>query len=405
MPKETFDRSKPHVNVCGIGHVDHGKTTTLSAITSILSKKGLAKATAISSIDKHKQEQERGITVDATTIEYETANRHYAHTDCPGHRDYIKNMITGAAKMDAGILIVAATDGPMPQTREHMMLAKQIGINKMVVFINKVDQVDDPDFIAIVEEEVKDLLNQYGFDGNNTPLIRGSALGALNGEEKYVSSIEKLLEAMDTHIPIPQREVDKPFMMFVEDVNTITGRGTVPTGKIQQGTVKINDVVDIVGLGAKNLSSTVTGMEMFKKILDVGKAGDNVGILLRSISKKDITRGMVICKPGTVTAHSKFEAEVYILKKEEGGRHTPFFAKYAPQFFFGTANVTGKVTRIFTVQADGEQVDKEMVMPGDNVTISVELIGKEVAMQKGSSLVIREGGNTVGKGIVTKIVE
>ena len=393
--KEKFDRSKPHVNIGTIGHVDHGKTTLTAAITSVLSKQGLAEEKAFTSIDSAPEEKKRGITINTSHVEYQTANRHYAHVDCPGHADYIKNMVTGAAQMDGAILVVAATDGPMPQTREHILLARQVGVPNLVVFLNKVDAVDDLELIELVEMEVRELLNNYNFDGNNIPIIQGSALGALNGEEKWVEKIGALMAAVDQHIPLPKRLVDQDFLMSVEDILSITGRGTVATGRIERGVIETDNLVDILGMGAENLTSTVTGIEMFKKILDRGEAGDNVGLLLRGINKKDICRGMVICKPGSVTPHHKFKAEVYILSKKEGGRHTPFFSKYRPQFYFRTTDVTGEVKL-------PEKV--EMVAPGDNVTIEVELINK-VAMEKGLRFAIREGGRTVGAGQVTEIIE
>ncbi len=395
MAKQNFDRSKPHVNIGTIGHVDHGKTTLTAAISSVLSKKGLADKRDFNSIDNAPEEKERGITINTSHIEYHTAKRHYAHVDCPGHADYVKNMITGAAQMDGAILVVAATDGPMPQTREHILLASQVGVPKLVVFLNKVDAVDDPELLELVEIEVRELLDAYKFDGDNTPIIQGSALGALNGEEKWEKTIEELMNAVDEYIPIPERLVDRDFLMPVEDVFSITGRGTVATGSIERGVINSGNPVEIIGMGAENLTSTVTGVEMFKKILDRGEAGDNVGLLLRGIDKKDISRGMIICKPGSVTPHRKFKAEVYVLSKEEGGRHTPFFNKYRPQFFFRTTDVTGEV-----------QLPKgiEMVMPGDNVTFDVALIN-EIAMEKGLRFAIREGGRTVGAGQVTEIIE
>jgi elongation factor Tu len=395
MAKENFDRSKPHVNIGTIGHVDHGKTTLTAAISSVLSKKGLADKRDFSSIDNAPEEKERGITINTSHIEYQTAKRHYAHVDCPGHADYVKNMITGAAQMDGAILVVAATDGPMPQTREHILLASQVGVPRLVVFLNKVDAVDDPELLELVEIEVRELLTAYKFDGDNTPIIQGSALGALNGEEQWEKEVEKLMDAVDEYIPVPERLVDRDFLMPVEDVFSITGRGTVATGRIERGVINSGNPVEIVGMGAENLTSTVTGVEMFRKILDRGEAGDNVGLLLRGIDKKDIFRGMIICKPGSVTPHRKFKAEVYVLSKEEGGRHTPFFNKYRPQFFFRTTDVTGEV-----------QLPKgiEMVMPGDNVTFDVELIN-EIAMEKGLRFAIREGGRTVGAGQVTEIIE
>ncbi|MCR9172265.1 MAG: elongation factor Tu [bacterium] len=395
MAKETFDRSKPHVNIGTIGHVDHGKTTLTAAISSVLSSQGLAESRDFSSIDNAPEEKERGITINTSHIEYQTANRHYAHVDCPGHADYVKNMVTGAAQMDGAILVVAATDGPMPQTREHILLGRQVGVPRIVVFMNKVDMVDDEELLELVEMEIRELLSFYDYDGDNAPIIQGSALGALNGEEKWVATVNELMEAVDTYIELPPRDVDKDFLMPVEDVFTITGRGTVATGRIETGVINSGDPVDILGMGDEKLSSTVTGVEMFRKILDRGEAGDNVGLLLRGIEKSDIKRGMVICKPGSTTPHTKFKAEIYVLKKEEGGRHTPFHDKYRPQFYFRTTDVTGE---IFTT--DG----RDMVMPGDNVTIEVNLI-VPVAMDKGLRFAIREGGRTVGAGQVTEIVE
>jgi elongation factor Tu len=395
MAKETFDRSKPHVNVGTIGHVDHGKTTLTAAITQVLSKKGLAQVRDFSSIDNAPEEKERGITINTSHVEYQTENRHYAHVDCPGHADYVKNMVTGAAQMDGAILVVAATDGPMPQTREHILLARQVGVPALVVFMNKVDLVDDPELLDLVEMEVRDLLSSYKFPGDKTPVIRGSALGGLNGEPKWVEKIEELMKAVDEFIPLPVRLIDKDFLMPVEDVFSITGRGTVATGRIERGVIKTGDPVQILGMGAENLTSTITGVEMFRKILDRGEAGDNVGLLLRGIEKEQITRGMVICKPGTVTPHAKFKAEVYVLSKEEGGRHTPFFNKYRPQFYFRTTDVTGEIMLPAGV---------EMVMPGDNVSIEVTLINK-IAMEKGLRFAIREGGRTVGSGQVTEILD
>jgi len=395
MAKETFDRSKPHVNIGTIGHVDHGKTTLTAAISSVLSAQGLAETRDFSSIDNAPEEKERGITINTSHIEYQTANRHYAHVDCPGHADYVKNMVTGAAQMDGAILVVAATDGPMPQTREHILLGRQVGVPRIVVFMNKVDMVDDEELLELVEMEIRELLSFYEYDGDNAPIIQGSALGALNGEDKWVATVNELMEAVDTYIELPPRDVDKDFLMPVEDVFTITGRGTVATGRIETGVINSGDPVDILGMGDEKLSSTVTGVEMFRKILDRGEAGDNVGLLLRGIEKSDIKRGMVICKPGSTTPHTKFKAEIYVLKKEEGGRHTPFHDKYRPQFYFRTTDVTGE---IFTT--DG----RDMVMPGDNVTIEVNLI-VPVAMDKGLRFAIREGGRTVGAGQVTEIVE
>jgi elongation factor Tu len=395
MAKETFDRSKPHVNIGTIGHVDHGKTTLTAAITTVLAKKGLAVLRDFSSIDNAPEEKERGITINTSHVEYATANRHYAHVDCPGHADYVKNMVTGAAQMDGAIIVVAATDGPMPQTREHILLARQVGVPQLVVFMNKVDMVDDPELLELVEMEIRELLSFYDYDGDNIPVIQGSALGGLNGEEKWVKTIEELMEAVDSYIPIPPRMTDLPFLMPVEDVFSITGRGTVATGRIERGVINSGEPVDILGMGAEGLKSTVTGVEMFRKILDRGEAGDNVGLLLRGINKEDIRRGMVICKPGSVKPHSSFKGEVYVLSKEEGGRHTPFFNKYRPQFYFRTTDVTGEITLPAGV---------EMVMPGDNVTIDVKLISK-IAMEKGLRFAIREGGRTVGAGQVTEIVD
>ena len=395
MAKEKFDRSKPHVNIGTIGHVDHGKTTLTAAITQVLAQSGLAEKRDFSSIDNAPEEKERGITINTSHVEYQTLNRHYAHVDCPGHADYVKNMVTGAAQMDGAILVVAATDGPMPQTREHILLARQVGVPKIVVFMNKVDAVDDPELLDLVEMEIRELLSFYKYDGDTTPIIRGSALGGLNLDANWVPKINELMEAVDTFIPLPPREVDKPFLMPVEDVFSITGRGTVATGRIERGVINSNDVVDIIGMQSEKLSSTVTGVEMFRKILDRGEAGDNVGLLLRGIEKNDIRRGMVIAKPGSVKPHAKFQAEIYVLKKEEGGRHTPFHNKYRPQFYFRTTDVTGEITL-----PEG----REMVMPGDNVTITVELI-QPIAMDKGLRFAIREGGRTVGAGQVTEIIE
>jgi elongation factor Tu len=395
MAKEKFDRSKPHLNIGTIGHVDHGKTTLTAAITTVLASKGLCEVRDFSSIDNAPEEKERGITINTSHVEYATANRHYAHVDCPGHADYVKNMVTGAAQMDGAILVVAATDGPMPQTREHILLARQVGVPRIVVFMNKVDMVEDAELLDLVEMEVRELLTFYKFDGDKTPIIRGSALGGLNNDPKWVDKIMELMEAVDAYIPIPPRDKDKPFLMPVEDVFTITGRGTVATGRIETGVINSNDAVDIIGMGAEKLASTVTGVEMFRKILDYGEAGDNVGLLLRGIEKKDIRRGMVIAKPGSVKPHAKFKAEVYILKKEEGGRHTPFHNKYRPQFYFRTTDVTGEITL---------DAGREMVMPGDNVTIEVMLIAP-IAMDKGLRFAIREGGRTVGAGQVTEILD
>jgi len=395
MAKETFDRSKPHVNIGTIGHVDHGKTTLTAAITTVLAKKGLAVLRDFSSIDNAPEEKERGITINTSHVEYATANRHYAHVDCPGHADYVKNMVTGAAQMDGAIIVVAATDGPMPQTREHILLARQVGVPQLVVFMNKVDMVDDPELLELVEMEIRELLSFYDYDGDNIPVIQGSALGGLNGEDKWVKTIEELMDAVDSYIPIPPRMTDLPFLMPVEDVFSITGRGTVATGRIERGVINSGEAVDILGMGAEGLKSTVTGVEMFRKILDRGEAGDNVGLLLRGINKEDIRRGMVICKPGSVKPHASFKGEVYVLSKEEGGRHTPFFNKYRPQFYFRTTDVTGEITLPAGV---------EMVMPGDNITIEVKLISK-IAMEKGLRFAIREGGRTVGAGQVTEILD
>ncbi len=395
MAKENFNRSKPHVNIGTIGHVDHGKTTLTAAISSVLSSRGLAAVRDFSSIDNAPEEKERGITINTSHIEYETLNRHYAHVDCPGHADYVKNMVTGAAQMDGAILVVAATDGPMPQTREHILLGRQVGVPAMVVFMNKVDMVDDAELLELVEMEIRELLSFYNYDGDNAPVIQGSALGALNGEEQWVAKIDELMDAVDTYIQLPPRDVDKPFLMPVEDVFTITGRGTVATGRIETGVINSGEAVDILGMGDVKLSSTVTGVEMFRKILDRGEAGDNVGLLLRGIEKSQIKRGMVICKPGSTKPHTDFKAEIYVLKKEEGGRHTPFHNKYRPQFYFRTTDVTGEI-----FMTDG----REMVMPGDNVTINVKLI-VPVAMDKGLRFAIREGGRTVGAGQVTEIIE
>jgi len=394
MAKEKFDRAKPHVNIGTIGHVDHGKTTLTAAITLNLQALGLAEFKSFDSIDNAPEERERGITINTAHVEYSTYNRHYAHVDCPGHADYVKNMVTGAAQMDGAILVVAATDGPMPQTREHILLARQVGVPKLVVFMNKVDMVDDEELLELVDMEIRDLLTFYKFDGENTPVIQGSALGALNGEEKWVAKVMELMEACDTWIPLPPRDIDKPFLMPVEDVFSITGRGTVATGRIESGIINTGDAVDIIGMGAEKLKSVVTGVEMFRKILDRGEAGDNAGLLLRGIDKDEITRGMVIAKTGTVTPHKHFKAEVYILKKEEGGRHTPFHNKYRPQFYFRTTDVTGEI-----MLPEGV----EMVMPGDNLTIIVQLIS-EIAMHQGLRFAIREGGRTVGAGQVTEII-
>jgi elongation factor Tu len=395
MSKETFKREKPHVNVGTIGHVDHGKTTLTAAITDVLSKRGLAAKKNYDEIDGAPEEKERGITINTAHVEYQTDTRHYAHVDCPGHADYVKNMITGAAQMDGAILVVAATDGPMPQTKEHILLARQVGVPQIVVFMNKVDLVDDPELLDLVEMEVRDLLTSYGFDGEKTPIIRGSATGALSGEQKWLDAVTELMNAVDTYIPLPPRPIDQPFLMSVEDVFSITGRGTVATGRIERGIIKVGEAVEIVGLMETPMSSTVTGVEMFKKLLDQGQAGDNAGLLLRGIEKKDIRRGMVICAPKTITPHTDFKAEVYVLSKEEGGRHTPFFNKYRPQFYFRTTDVTGECTL-----PEGT----EMVMPGDNVSITVKLI-QPIAMEKGLKFAIREGGRTVGAGQVTEIVK
>ena len=395
MAKEKFDRSKPHVNVGTIGHVDHGKTTLTAAITTVLAKKGLSEIRSFDSIDNAPEEKERGITINTAHVEYSTANRHYAHVDCPGHADYVKNMVTGAAQMDGAIIVVAATDGPMPQTREHILLARQVNVPKIVVFMNKVDMVDDAEMLDLVEMEMRELLTFYKFEGDIAPVIRGSALGALNGEAKWEDKVMELMDAVDTFIPIPPRETEKPFLMPVEDVFSITGRGTVATGRIETGIVNTGDEMQLVGLGADGKKSVVTGVEMFRKILDRGEAGDNVGLLLRGIDKEEIKRGMVIAKAGTITPHTTFKAEVYVLKKEEGGRHTPFHNKYRPQFYVRTLDVTGEITL-----PEG----REMVMPGDNVTITVTLI-YPVAINKGLRFAIREGGRTVGAGQVIEIVE
>ncbi|MBL6645192.1 MAG: elongation factor Tu [Flavobacteriales bacterium] len=393
MAKETFDRSKPHVNIGTLGHVDHGKTTLTAAITKVMADAGYSEASSFDQIDNAPEEKERGITINSSHVEYATENRHYAHVDCPGHADYVKNMVTGAAQMDGAILVVAATDGPMPQTREHILLGRQVGVPRIVPFLNKVDMVDDEELLELVEMEVRELLSFYEYDGDNVPCIQGSALGALNGEQKWVDTVLELMKAVDEYIELPVRDNEKPFLMSVEDVFTITGRGTVATGRIETGIINTGDEVDILGLNAEGMKSTITGVEMFRKILDRGEAGDNVGLLLRGIDKKDIKRGMVIAAPGTVTPHSKFKAEVYILKKEEGGRHTPFHNKYRPQFYFRTTDVTGEI-----ILEEG----REMVMPGDNVTISVELI-YGVAMSPGLRFAIREGGRTVGAGQVTEL--
>jgi elongation factor Tu len=394
MAKEKFDRSKPHVNIGTIGHVDHGKTTLTAAITKVMADAGYCEASSFDQLDNAPEEKERGITINSSHVEYSTELRHYAHVDCPGHADYVKNMVTGAAQMDGAILVVAATDGPMPQTREHILLGRQVGVPRIVVFMNKVDMVDDEELLELVEMEIRELLSFYDYDGDNTPCIPGSALGALNGEDKWVDTVKELMTAVDTWIEIPPRDNEKPFLMSIEDVFTITGRGTVATGRIETGIINTGDDVDIIGMKSELISSTITGVEMFRKILDRGEAGDNVGLLLRGIDKKDIQRGMVIALPGTVTPHTKFKAEVYILKKEEGGRHTPFHNKYRPQFYFRTTDVTGEISL---------EAGREMVMPGDNVTIDVELIAP-VAMDKGLRFAIREGGRTVGAGQVTEIL-
>jgi len=395
MAKEQFQRNKLHVNVGTIGHVDHGKTTLTAAITTVLAKTNGGQARAFDQIDSTPEEKARGITINTAHVEYETPSRHYAHVDCPGHADYVKNMVTGAAQMDGAILVVAATDGPMPQTREHILLARQVGVPQLVVFMNKVDMVDDPELLELVEMEIRELLSFYNFDGDNIPVIQGSALGGLNGDAKWVATIEDLMQNVDDFIPLPPRQTDLPFLMPVEDVFSITGRGTVATGRIERGIINSGEPVEILGMGAENLKSVVTGVEMFRKILDRGEAGDNVGLLLRGIEKTDIRRGMVICKPGSVTPHARFKAEIYVLSKEEGGRHTPFFNKYRPQFYFRTTDVTGEIVLPENV---------EMVMPGDNITIDVSLINK-IAMEKGLRFAIREGGRTVGAGQVTEILD
>jgi elongation factor Tu len=395
MAKEKFDRSKPHLNIGTIGHVDHGKTTLTAAITKVLADQGFSEARSFDQIDNAPEEKERGITINTSHVEYQTEKRHYAHVDCPGHADYVKNMVTGAAQMDGAILVVAATDGPMPQTREHILLGRQVGIPRLVVFMNKADMVDDEELIELVEMEVRELLSFYDYDGDNTPVILGSALGALNGEQKWVDSVTKLMGEVDTWIELPKRDVEKDFLMPVEDVFSITGRGTVATGRIETGVANTGDEIDIIGMGAEKLKSTVTGVEMFRKILDRGEAGDNVGILLRGVEKTEVSRGMVICKVGSVTPHAKFKAEVYILKKEEGGRHTPFHNNYRPQFYVRTTDVTGNIAL-----PDGV----EMVMPGDNLTITVELI-QPIALSLGLRFAIREGGRTVGAGQVTEILD
>ena len=394
MAKEKFDRSKPHVNIGTIGHVDHGKTTTTAAISKVLSKKGLAEQVDFDNIDKAPEEKERGITINTAHIEYQTEKRHYAHVDCPGHADYVKNMITGAAQMDGAILVIAATDGPMAQTREHILLARQVGVPKMVVFLNKCDMVDDPELLDLVEMEVRELLSSYGFDGDNTPIIRGSALKALEGDPEYEEKIMELMNAVDEWIPTPERDTDKPFLMSIEDVFTITGRGTVVTGRVERGELKLNEEVEIVGI-KDTRKTTVTGIEMFRKQLDYAQAGDNAGVLLRGITRDQVERGQVLAKPGTVTPHTKFEASVYVLSKEEGGRHTPFFSNYRPQFYFRTTDVTGVIEL---------PAGTEMVMPGDNTNMTVELI-HPIAIENGTKFSIREGGRTVGSGVVTKIVQ
>lgn len=395
MPKEHYERTKPHVNIGTIGHVDHGKTTLTAAITKVLAEKGLSEVRSFDSIDNAPEEKERGITINTAHIEYQTETRHYAHVDCPGHADYVKNMVTGAAQMDGAILVVAATDGPMPQTREHILLARQVNVPRIVVFLNKVDIVDDPEMIELVEMEVRELLNFYQFDGDNAPVIAGSALGALNGEPKWVEKVLELMDAVDNYIPLPVRDNEKPFLMPIEDIFSITGRGTVATGRIETGVVKVGDEVQIIGLGEEPKKSVVTGVEMFRKILDEGEAGDNVGLLLRGIDKKEVKRGQVIAHPGTITPHKKFKAAIYVLKKDEGGRHTPFHNHYRPQFFIRTLDITGEITL-----PEGT----EMVMPGDNVEITVDLI-YPVAINEGLRFAIREGGRTVGSGQVTKILE
>ena len=395
MAKEKFDRSKPHVNIGTIGHVDHGKTTLTAAITTVLAKKGLSEVKSFDQIDNAPEEKERGITINTSHVEYQTANRHYAHVDCPGHADYVKNMVTGAAQMDGAILVCAATDGPMPQTREHILLARQVNVPRIVVFLNKVDMVDDQEMLELVEMELRELLSFYQYDGDNTPIILGSALGALNGEAKWEDKVMELMDAVDTWIPLPPRDNEKPFLMPVEDVFSITGRGTVATGRIETGIIHVGDEIEMIGLGADGKKTVCTGVEMFRKLLDTGEAGDNVGLLLRGVDKNEIKRGMVLAKPGSVKPHSKFKAEVYILKKEEGGRHTPFHNKYRPQFYLRTMDVTGEITL-----PEGT----EMVMPGDNVTITVELL-TPVACSLGLRFAIREGGRTVGAGQITEILE
>ncbi len=395
MAKETFNREKPHVNIGTIGHVDHGKTTLTAAITQRLSEQGMAEKRGYDDIDGAPEERERGITINTAHVEYETANRHYAHVDCPGHADYVKNMITGAAQMDGAILVVASTDGPMPQTKEHILLARQVGVPQIVVFMNKVDLVDDAELLELVEMEIRDLLSSYDYDGDNTPIIQGSATGALAGEDQWSAKIDELMAAVDEYIPLPPRAVDQPFLMSIEDIFSITGRGTVATGRIERGVINVGDPVEIVGFMDTPLTSTVTGVEMFKKLLDRGEAGDNAGILLRGIEKDQIKRGMVICQPGSITPHTEFKGEVYVLSKEEGGRHTPFFNNYRPQFYFRTTDVTGEVSL-----PEGT----EMVMPGDNVSLTVKLIAP-IAMEKGLKFAIREGGRTVGAGQVTEIIK
>ncbi len=395
MAKEKFDRSKPHLNVGTIGHVDHGKTTLTAAITKTLADKGLSEIRDFASIDNAPEEKERGITINTSHVEYQTENRHYAHVDCPGHADYVKNMVTGAAQMDGAILVVASTDGPMPQTREHILLARQVGVPRIVVFMNKVDMVDDEELLELVEMEIRELLDFYEYDGDNTPIIQGSALGALEGKAEWQDKVMELMAAVDSYIEEPPREVDKDFLMPVEDVFSITGRGTVATGRIESGVINSGEEVDIIGFGAEKLKSTVTGVEMFRKILDRGEAGDNVGLLLRGIDKEAIKRGMVIAKPGSITPHTKFKAEIYVLKKEEGGRHTPFHNNYRPQFYLRTTDVTGEIVL---------PSDREMVLPGDNLTIEVNLIAA-VALNKGLKFAIREGGRTVGAGQITDIIE